>query len=284
MFQQKYFRDHSQLKSQAISNRFNQLEYIIHTHTHTHDKSCLKQILSSNLFFHPSIYISWTYLAKKQSLCLENEEVHSTFVEWNTRSFRSTIGHGGWRRDATAIFSSRGAVDLSNQNCECFFFSFFRGGVQERRCFEEGYEFVSLGTIQGRTVQPHQQYQIGSSSHYLQGFFTSQVVVWDFFHQPIVYCFLQHGLALDVRIWSSEHFRQDMISQKIPPWSPRSISQLKPMAVQQIHYGSHLGTSYMDGSFVFAGPGKSAAQYSHFWMLRKARWKWCRLVLEVHIL
>ena len=59
------------------------------------------------------------------------------------------------------MFSSQGAVDLRKQNCACLFFSFLRGGVQERRCFEEGYEFVSLETIQGRTVQPHQQYQKG---------------------------------------------------------------------------------------------------------------------------
>ena len=30
----------------------------------------------------------------------------------------------------------------------------------------------------------------------------------------------------------------------------RSISQLNPMAVQQIYYGSHLGASYMERSFV----------------------------------
>ena len=35
-------------------------------------------------------------------------------------------------------------------------------------------------TVDGRNPAP---VEVGSSSHYLQGFFTSQVVVWDFFHQ-----------------------------------------------------------------------------------------------------
>ena len=43
-------------------------------------------------------------------------------------------------------------------------------------------------TVDGRNPAP---FEVGSLSHYLQGFFTSQVVVCDFFHQQYV-LFVSH--------------------------------------------------------------------------------------------
>ena len=40
-----------------------------------------------------------------------------------------------------------------------------------------------MGTVDGSEIR-RSPVEVGSLSHYLQGlFFTSQVVVWDFFHQ-----------------------------------------------------------------------------------------------------
>ena len=43
----------------------------------------------------------------------------------------------------------------------------------------------AISTVDGSEIRPS-QVEVDSLSHYLQGLYTSQVVVWDFFHQQYV--------------------------------------------------------------------------------------------------
>ena len=46
-------------------------------------------------------------------------------------------------------------------------------------CHADPAQIIEVDTVDGRNPAP---VEVGSFSHYLQAFFASQVVVWDFFH------------------------------------------------------------------------------------------------------